>query len=73
VAKLRQAEALVAQGKSVAEAVRTIGVTEPPYCRWWSEYGGLKQLTAENTRLWKAVADLALGKVTLEEAVSACF
>jgi putative transposase len=31
VAKLRQAEVLVAQGKTVAEAVRAIGVTEPTY------------------------------------------
>jgi transposase InsO family protein len=42
VAKLRQAEVLVGQGKSVAEAVRAIGVTEPTYYRWRTEFGGLK-------------------------------
>jgi putative transposase len=42
VAKLRQVEVLTARGKPVAEAVRAIGVTEPTYCRWRSEYGGLK-------------------------------
>ena len=42
MAKLRQVEVLAAQGKPVAEAVRAIGVTEPTYCRWRSEYGGLK-------------------------------
>jgi putative transposase len=42
VAKLRQVEVLTAQGKTVAEAVRAIGVTEPTYYRWRAEYGGLK-------------------------------
>src|SRR3954453_6812424 len=43
VAKLRQVDVLTAQGRSVAEAVRAIGVTEVTYYRWRSEYGGLKQ------------------------------
>ena len=81
VAKLRQVEVLTGQGKSVAEAVRAIGVTEPTYYRWRSEYGGLKldqvkrlkQLEAENARLRKAVADLALEKVILKEAASGNF
>ena len=42
IAKLRQVEVLTGQGKSVAEAVRAIGVTEPTYYRWRMEYGGLK-------------------------------
>ena len=42
VAKLRQAEVLVGQGKTVADAVRAIGVTEPTYYRWRAEFGGLK-------------------------------
>ena len=33
VAKLRQAEVLVGQGQTVADAVRSIGVTEPTYYR----------------------------------------
>jgi putative transposase len=81
VAKLRQVEVLTGQGKSVAEAVRAIGVTEPTYYRWRSEYGGLKldqvkrlkQLEAENARLRKAVADLTLEKVILKEAASGNF
>ena len=81
IAKLRQVEVLTAQGKPVAEAVRAIGVTEPTYYRWRSEYGGLKlgqvkrlkQLEAENARLRKAVADLALEKVILKEAASGNF
>ena len=81
IAKLRQVEVLTAQGKPVAEAVRAIGVTEPTYYRWRSEFGGLKldqmkrlrQLEAENGRLRKAVADLALEKVILKEAASGNF
>lgn len=43
VTKLRQVDVLSAQGKSMAEAIRSIGVTEVKYCRWRSEYGGLKR------------------------------
>ena len=78
VAKLRQAEVLVGQGKTVAEAVRAIGVTEPTYYRWRTEFGGLKldqvkrlkELERENARLRKAVSDLTLEKVVLKEAAS---
>jgi hypothetical protein len=41
VAKLRQVEVLTSQGKSIAEAVKTISVTETTYFRWRAEYGGL--------------------------------
>ncbi len=81
VAKLRQVEVLSAQGKSVAEAIRLIGVTEVTYYRWRSEYGGLKgdqvkrlkELEAENTRLRRAVSDLTLEKLILREAASGNF
>jgi transposase-like protein len=81
VAKLRQVEVLAAQGKPVAEAVRTIGVTEATYYRWRAEYGGLKldqvrrlkELERENARLRKAVSDLTLEKVILKEAASGKF
>jgi len=78
VAKLRQAEVLVGQGKTVADAVRAIGVTEPTYYRWRTEFGGLKlnqvkrlkELERENAWLRKAVSDLTLEKVILKEAAS---
>lgn len=78
VGKLRQAEVLVGQGKTVADAVRAIGVTEPTYYRWRTEFGGLKldqvkrlkELERENARLRKAVSDLTLEKVMLREAAS---
>ena len=75
VAKLRQVDVLVSQGKSVAEAVRAIGVTEVTYYRWRQEFGGLKsdqvkrmkELEAENARLRRAVSDLTLDKMILLE------
>jgi transposase len=42
VAKLRQVDVLVSQGRSVAEAVRSIGVTQFTYYRWRKEFGGLR-------------------------------
>ncbi|MFT8246578.1 transposase, partial [Roseomonas sp. BN140053] len=42
VARLRQVEVLTGQGKSVVEAARAIGVSEPTYYRWRAEFGGLK-------------------------------
>ena len=76
VAKLWQVEVLNSQGKTVAEAVRAIGVTEVTYYRWRKEYGGLKgdqvkrlkELEAENARLRRAVSDLTLDKMILAEA-----
>jgi len=81
VAKLRQVEVLTAQGKPVAEAIRSIGVTEVTYYRWRTEYGGLKgdqvkrqkELEAENTRLRRAISDLTLEKLILKEAASGNF
>ncbi len=78
VGKLRQVDVLTAQGRLVADAVRSIGVTEVTYYRWRSEYGGLKgdqikrlkELEAENTRLRRAVSDLTLEKLILKEAAS---
>ena len=78
VAKLRQVDVLMAQGRQVADAVRAIGVTEVTYYRWRQEYGGLKSdqvkrlkaLEKENERLRKAVSDLTLEKLILREAAS---
>jgi putative transposase len=77
-AKLRQVEVLAPQGKAVAEAVRSIGVTEQTYYRRRAEFGGLKldqvkRLEAENARLRKAVSGLTLEKAILKEATSGNF
>ncbi len=76
VAKLRQVEVLTSQGQSAADAIRSIGVTEVTYYRWRQEFGGLKSdqvkglkaLEAENSRLRRAVSDLTLDKLILQEA-----
>ena len=76
VAKLRQVDVLTAQGRGVAEAIRSIGVSEVTYYRWRQEFGGLKsdqikrlkELETGNTRLRRAVSDLTLDKLILQEA-----
>ena len=81
VAKLRQVDVLMAQGRLVADAVRAIGVTEVTYYRWRNEYGGLngdqvkrlKELETENGRLRRAVSDLTLDKLILAEAAKGNF
>ena len=81
VAKLRQVDALVSQGRSVSEAVRAISVTAFTDYRWRKECGGLKgdqvkrlkDLEKENERLRKAVSDLTLEKLILKEAASGNF
>jgi len=81
VAKLRQVEVLTGQGASIAEAVKTIAVTETTYFRWRAEYGGmkndqvkrLKALEVENARLRRAVSDLTLDKLILTEAARGNF
>jgi transposase-like protein len=81
VAKLRQIEVLTSQGRSIAEAVRSIGVSEQTYFRWRAEYGGmktdqlkhLKELELENARLRRAVSDLTLDKLILKEAARGNF
>ncbi|SMY09738.1 Transposase [Flavimaricola marinus] len=81
VLKLRQVEVLQGQGKSIADAVRQIGVTQQTYYRWRKEFGGmsrdqlkrLKELETENTRLRRAVSDLTLDKMILTEAARGNF
>jgi len=81
VSKLRQVDVLMAQGRPVADAVRAIAVTEVTYYRWRNEYGGLKgdqvrrlkELEAENTRLRRAISDLTLDKLILQEAARGNF
>ena len=81
VSKLRQVDVLMSQGTAVADAVRSIGVTQVTYYRWRREYGGLqmdqvkrmKGLELENQRLRKAVSDLTLDKLILAEAAKGNF
>lgn len=81
VAKLRQADVLIAQGSKIPDVVRTIGVTQVAYYRWRREFGGLqmdqvrrmKELEQENQRLRTAVSDLTLDKMILVEAAKGNF
>ena len=81
ITKLREAEVLLAQGMKVPEVAKTIGIHEITYYRWRKEFGGLKvsqakrlkELEKENTRLRKAVSDLSLDKVILQEAARGNF
>ena len=76
VSKLRQVEVLQSQGMTSADAIRQIGVSEVTFYRWRKEYGGmgagqlkrLKELEKENQRLRRAVSDLTLDKLILQEA-----
>ena len=75
VGKLRQADVLIAQGKTVPEVCREIGVTSQTYYRWRNKYGGmspdmikqLRELQKENARLRKVVSDQAIDIAILKE------
>lgn len=81
VNKLREAEVLIANGTTVAQVCKQIGVTDQTYYKWRREYGGLKtdqakrfkELEQENARLKKLVADLALDKAMLQEVAKGNF
>ena len=74
---LREAEIKLAGGKKIGEVCRELGISEQSYYRWRKEYGGmqvsqakkLKDLERENARLKRLVADQALDKAILEEAL----
>ncbi len=81
VAKLRQADVLIGQGKSVPEVCREIEVSQQTYYRWRQKYGGmspdmikqLRLLQKENKRLKTVVADQALDMTILKEAAEGNF
>ena len=81
ITALREAEVGLARSKSVKLMSRELGITEQTYYRWRREYGGmkvsqarrLKELERENGRLKRAVADLTLDKLIVEEAAQGNF
>jgi len=77
VAKLRQVDVLVSQGQNMVDAIRQIGVSEVTYYRWrrlkTEQVKRLKDLELENSRLRKAVSDLTLDKLILQEAARGNF
>ena len=81
ITALREAEVGLARGTSVKLISRELGITEQTYYRWRREYGGmkvsqarrLKELEGESGRLKRAVADLTLDKLIVEEAAQGNF
>lgn len=77
ITKLREAEILLSQGKSVEEAARILEISAQTYYRWRKEYGDLTQSQArklketekENLQLKKLVADLSLDNAILKEVL----
>lgn len=77
IAKLREADALLNTGETVGQVCQKLGVSEQTFHRWRNQFGGmkadaakrLKELEEENRRLKSALADLALDKQILKEAL----
>jgi len=77
VKKLREADAVIAQGGTVEQACKQLGISDATYYNWRKQYGRmkleqvkqLKALQKENSRLKKLVAELSLDKAILEEAL----
>jgi transposase-like protein len=78
IGMLREAEIRLSRGERVGEICRGLGVSEQSFYRWRREFGGmevsqahrLKELERENGRLRKAVSDLTLDKLILNEALT---
>lgn len=77
ISKLREAEVLISQGKTIPEVSKALGISDQTYYRWRKEYGGLrtdqaqrlKELEVENNRLKRLVADLSLDNAIIKEAL----
>jgi putative transposase len=75
IRKLREAERLIGEGKTIPEAAKELGISEQTYHRWRNQYGGmkaddakrLKELERENSTLKRIVADKELEVVALKE------
>jgi putative transposase len=77
VKKLRDADVMLTSGKSLAEVLQAMEVSEATYHRWRNQYGGmksdeakrLKELEVENSRLKRLLAEAELDKAMLKEAL----
>jgi transposase-like protein len=75
IAKLREADALLAGGTPIGQVCQKLEVSEATFHRWRNQYGGmkaaeakrLKELEIENARLKRLVADQALDIAMLKE------
>ncbi len=77
IRKLRDAEAMLAAGKTIGEACQALEVSEQTFHRWRAQYGGmkaeeakrLKELEEENKRLKRLLAEAELDKAILKEVI----
>ena len=75
IRKLREAERMLGEGRTIPEAAKELGMSEQTYHRWRNQYGGmkgddvkrLKELERENATLKRIVADKELEVVALKE------
>jgi transposase-like protein len=75
IRKLREAERMLGEGKTIPEAAKELGISEQTFHRWRNQYGGmkaddvkrLKELERENSSLKAIVADQALEVRALKE------
>ena len=75
VRKLREADRLLAEGRSIPEVAKALEVSENTFHRWRAQYGGmkaddvkrLKELERENSQLKRLVADKELENLALRE------
>ena len=81
IRKLREADRLLGEGKSIEEACKALEVSEATCHRWRNQYGGmkaddakrLKELERENAQLKRIVADQALQAQALKEIAKGNF
>ena len=71
IAKLREAEVELAQGKKVPEAAKKIGITEQTYYRWKKKYGGLRVDSVGRTLVTCGAAELV--RLSFQQAVERGF
>lgn len=77
IKKLREADAMLAAGKTIGQACQALEVSEQTFHRWRNQYGGmkaeeakrLKELEDENKRLKHLLAEAELDKSILKEAL----
>jgi putative transposase len=54
VLKLRDADGMLAAGRTIGEVCQALGISEPTFQRWRQQYGGMK--AEEAKRLKKLVS-----------------
>ena len=77
IKKLREADAMIAAGKTIGQVVQSLEIKESTFHRWRNQYGGmkaeeakrLKELEQENKRLKKLLAEAEVDKAILKEAL----